>query len=206
VDEDAARDADVLSATAVATRDQNAGIGSGSLASRLTPDNRFFSGTGISSASAVSTVGQSQSHASSAALLRFSIDQAYVFDFSGIFSPINGFWEASLRHSPFSPSDTPFFSYGSEAPGTPHAFGRLLPGLYDFEVGTQTSAFVRGIGADQGASPFAFSFSLTPQSQAPVPEPTTLLLLGTGAAGMILRRRFGHRAGQTNAETFEAKL
>jgi len=187
-DEDADRDADVLSATASAMNGLNSGNANASMASTLTADNRFLSGTGVAAGTAVSTVGQSSSHASAGILLQFLIDEPYRYDFSGVFAPSNGSWQASLRSAPFNSSEPPFFDLASVAPGTPHEVGWLLPGLYTFDLRAQTVAFFRGVGADAGLSPFAFSLRLTPESEAPVPEPGTLLLLGTGAVGIVLRR------------------
>jgi len=68
--------------------------------------------------------------------------------------------------------------------------GRLMPGLYDFGIGSSASsggAFFFGPGSAN--ADFNFKLDFTPVDVAATPEPTSLLLLGSGLAAFVARRR-----------------
>ena len=78
--------------------------------------------------------------------------------------------------------------------------GLLAPGLYRFFVqGTALAGNLSALGPNSGSgfSNFAFTLGLTPLGEppTPTPEPASMLLIGTGLAGLFAARRRLKRPG-----------
>ena len=95
-------------------------------------------------------------------------------------------WLAVLQ----SESGDVFRFEGSSSLG-PLANGLLAPGRYQFLAQARTSVDPQAGSSYSGAA-FNVAFGLNDVA-SPTPEPGSLLLLGTGAAGLVARRR-RHRA------------
>ena len=65
--------------------------------------------------------------------------------------------------------------------------GRLEPGQYFFGVNAVTAGFSPNRSGDPNAF-FNFRMNFAPAESAPTPEPASVLLIGSGLAGIFLRR------------------
>ena len=195
--EDIQRNADVLSASASASDGVNSAGASASFTSQLTANNQLFQGSGLATAVAERTTGSAVGYGSGQGLLEFVLNEPYEYAFSGSFAhATTGFsvWEASLLNRS-TPGFNPVFDYREEGARARTAAGLLMPGRYQFSVlGRASAGCGFGGGSDcafqEGLTSFSFNFRLSAEDDTPVvPEPATIVLLGSGLAGIIAARR-----------------
>ena len=125
--------------------------------------------------------------------LEFEVTAAQQFHFGGQFVTLGNdashvsFWSAVLRGDSGS-----VFDFSGSTNRIEMMDGLLTAGVYQFVIMTTSfSPAQRGIGDTRSA--FQFNLEFADPAVNPTPEPASLLLLGTGIAGIVARRRMTRR-------------
>jgi hypothetical protein len=171
-------DADVLTATATSS-----GVSATATAVGAMSDLHHL--TGVASASVASSGAADLFAAAGANFVSiFTLDAVHDYRFSGTGTgQAFGFLIGYVPN--VGQTGGPYFSRSLSGLGGFEQSGRLQTGTYLFEVAT-------GVGANSWepmtrvSSSYDFTFDLT---ASPVPEPGSMLLLGSGLIGLVVRRR-----------------
>jgi len=183
---------DTLSASASASTGVSVASATATLISSIS-DPAHLAGTG-SALAGFFTLGEAEVSATSLFQVDLLLDSPFMFAFNGIFniSDFPGGPSAAFNEARWSAALSSGSSYWFNAGDTNRgqvSFGGTLPaGAYHFLVGTSAAGFIERGGTVVEDSSFDFTLDLTPPP-SPTPEPASLLLLGTGLAGLVARRR-----------------
>ena len=184
---------DALSNATGLVRPDGSARSAGSLFSQILGDPTF-NGHGETSASFDSTVSAgAEAHASYFVAFDVNATQQYTFaaNFSttGTDATDRSLWGAQLFFFPNGPNPRTAFSFSGGDTRSLLSSGLLGPGRYGFEVfsGSDSGFGSAGSGAASGA--FNFSLEFSDPAVSATPEPASMLLLGTGVAGLFARRR-----------------
>jgi len=183
---------DTLTASASASTGTSVASATATLISSIS-DPAHLAGTG-SALAGFFTLGQGDSSATSLFQIDLLLDSPFMYAFNGMFNisdfpagPTAAFnearWSAAL-----SSGSSYWFNAGDTNRGQVSFGGTLPAGSYHFLVGTSAAGFVERGGTVVEDSSFNFTFDLTPPP-SPTPEPASLLLLGTGLAGLVARKK-----------------
>jgi PEP-CTERM motif len=182
-------DLDVMALTALPPPDSTASaVGSATQASRIIESERFFYGQGTVSGQVTEPGGEATGQSYYRLTLDLSQAQNYVF--IGVFDTARAndgdttSWMASITDD--SVPDAPIFSLRGSDSINRYQPGTLQPGRYDFLLSIAAISTRPG-GLATGFGDWRLEFSDVPP--APTPEPASLLLLGSGAAVLVARRR-----------------
>jgi len=194
-------DQDVLS-NSVGAIDSGTGqsaTASAFLSSFISAATGTFEGHGITSTSQNSTTVRAGGHAQANYGVAFDLHVTQRFDFGATFTGTGGdatnrsAWQAQLFYFPSGPNSLTAFNFFGTGSRILSVTDTLAPGRYGFSVIAGSDSFGIGMGSTGLDYTFSLKFS-DPQGPAPVPEPASLLLLGTGLAGIAGRRKLQSRS------------
>ena len=182
-------DLDHMALTAVPPLEPNpSAVGSATQTSRVIESERFFYGQGTVSGQVMAPGGEGTAQSYYSLTLDLSQPQDYtfigVFNASRLNDGDSTSWMASMYDQ--NAPGAPIFDFRVTDSFNRYQPGTLQPGRYDFVVSVAAISLLPG-GFASGLSDFRLEFNDV--QPLPTPEPASLLLFGSGAAALFVRRR-----------------